>query len=44
MRSELAIQRKLDAIASPLLDERHGRSSVDTGSGLEEAIGLHDEI
>jgi low affinity Fe/Cu permease len=44
MRSELAIQRKLDAIASALLDQRRGSSSVDTESGLEEAIGLHDEI
>jgi low affinity Fe/Cu permease len=44
MRSELAIQRKLDAIASALLDDRRGESKADTESGLEEAIGLHDEI
>jgi low affinity Fe/Cu permease len=44
MRSELAIQRKLDAIASALLDDRRGGSKADTESGLEEAIGLHDEI
>jgi low affinity Fe/Cu permease len=44
MRSELAIQRKLDAIASALLDDRRGMNSADTESGLEDAIGLHDEI
>lgn len=44
MRSELAIQRKLDAIAGALLDERRGARNVVTESVLEDAIGLHDEI
>jgi low affinity Fe/Cu permease len=44
MRSERAIQRKLDAIASALLEDRRGDSRGDAESDLEDAIGLHDEI
>jgi len=43
MRSERAIQRKLDAIAAALLDGRRG-GNLDAESDLEDAIGLHDEI
>lgn len=45
LRSELAIQRKLDAIASALLQDKRGEE--DDGSSeqeLEEAIGLHEDI
>lgn len=44
MRSERAIQQKLDAIASALLDDRRGGSSERAESKLQDAIGLHDEI
>ena len=44
MRSERAIQRKLDAIASALLEDRRGDSRGDAESDLDDAIGLHDEI
>jgi low affinity Fe/Cu permease len=44
MRSERAIQRKLDAIASALLEDRRGERRGDAESDLEDAIGLHDEI
>ncbi|MGH2849166.1 MAG: hypothetical protein ACRDLP_00955 [Solirubrobacteraceae bacterium] len=44
MRSERAIQRKLDAIASALLEDRRGERRGNAESDLEDAIGLHDEI
>lgn len=44
MRSERAIQQKLDAIASALLDNRRGGDGDDAEHELEDAIGLHDEI
>ncbi len=43
LRAERAIQHKLDAIASSLLEDRRG----DDGGAeqqLEDAIGMHDEI
>ena len=43
MRSERAIQHKLDAIAGALLEDRRGGDG-EAESGLENAIGLHDEI
>lgn len=43
LRSERAIQRKLDAIASSLLDARRGDAG-DSAERLEEAIGVHEEI
>jgi low affinity Fe/Cu permease len=43
MRSERAIQHKLDAIAAALLEDRRGGSGG-AESDLEGAIGLHDEI
>ncbi len=44
LRSELAIHRKLDAIASALLESKRGENDGDSEQGLEQAIGLHDEI
>jgi low affinity Fe/Cu permease len=44
MRSELAIQRKLDAIASALLQGQRGEEDGSSEQDLEEAIGLHEEI
>jgi low affinity Fe/Cu permease len=44
LRSELALQRKLDAIASSLLQDKRGGGDGDTEHGLEQAIGLHEEI
>jgi low affinity Fe/Cu permease len=44
LRSELAIQRKLDAIASALLQDKRGEDGGDSEQDLEEAIGLHEEI
>jgi low affinity Fe/Cu permease len=43
LRSERAIQLKLDAIASSLLEDKRGRED-DSGEKPETAIGLHDEI
>ena len=43
MRSERAIQQKLDAIAAALLERRRGADG-EAESDLEDAIGLHDEI
>jgi low affinity Fe/Cu permease len=43
LRSERAIQMKLDAIASSLLEDKRG-SEEDSEQQLESAIGLHDEI
>jgi hypothetical protein len=44
LRSELAIQRKLDAIAGSLLQDRRGEDDGDSEYDLEQAIGLHEEI
>jgi low affinity Fe/Cu permease len=44
LRSELAIQRKLDAIANSLLQDRRGEHNGDSELDLEQAIGLHEEI
>jgi len=44
LRSELAVQRKLDAIASSLLQDKRGDDGRDSERGLEQAIGLHEEI
>jgi low affinity Fe/Cu permease len=43
LRSERAIQQKLDAIASALLEDKQGRGG-DAEQRLEGAIGVHDEI
>jgi low affinity Fe/Cu permease len=43
LRAERAIQRKLDAIASSLLqDKRGGRGESE--QHLEDAIGVHEQI
>jgi low affinity Fe/Cu permease len=44
LRSELAIQRKLDAIANALLQDKRGENGGDSAQGLEQAIGLHEDI
>jgi low affinity Fe/Cu permease len=44
LRSERAIQQKLDAIASSLLQDKRGGDETETERELEEAIGLHEEI
>ena len=44
LRSERAIQQKLDAIAGSLLQDRRGGDEDASERGLEDAIGLHDEI
>jgi low affinity Fe/Cu permease len=41
LRSEHAIQAKLDAIAAALLEEGEDRKARDK---LREAIGMHDEV
>lgn len=43
LRAERALQTKLDAIATSLLDERRGREGDSEGQ-LERSIGVHDEI
>jgi low affinity Fe/Cu permease len=43
LRAEHAIQRKLDAIAAALLEQREG-TGMDAHEALEEAIGMHEEI
>ena len=44
LRSERAIQQKLDAIASSLLQDKRGGDPGGSERGLEDAIGLHEEI
>lgn len=44
LRSELAIQRKLDAIATALLQDKRGEEDGSSEQELEQAIGLHEEI
>lgn len=43
LRAERAIQRKLDAIASSLLQDKRGGNG-DSEQHLEEAIGVHEQI
>lgn len=43
LRTERALQTKLDAIASSLLQDRRGHQG-DAESQLERSIGLHEEI
>lgn len=43
LRAERALQTKLDAIASSLLEERRGHQG-DAESQLERSIGVHEEI
>ncbi|HEX4033668.1 MAG TPA: hypothetical protein VHX66_04425 [Solirubrobacteraceae bacterium] len=43
LRAERAIQRKLDAIASSLLEDKRGRAR-DAEGDLERAIGVHEQI
>ena len=44
LRSERAIQTKLDAIANSLLQDKRGDDDGGSERGLEQAIGVHDEI
>jgi len=44
LRSERAIQQKLDAIASSLLQDKRGGDTGGSERDLEDAIGLHEEI
>ncbi len=44
LRSERAIQRKLDAIASSLLQDKRGDDHGGSERDLEDAIGVHEEI
>ena len=44
LRSERAIQRKLDAIANSLLQDKRGDDHGGSERDLEEAIGVHEEI
>jgi low affinity Fe/Cu permease len=43
LRAEHAIQRKLDAIAAALLEQREGKT-MEAHDALEEAIGMHEEV
>lgn len=43
LRAERAVQTKLDAIASSLLEDRRGHRG-DAETQLEQSIGVHDEI
>jgi low affinity Fe/Cu permease len=43
LRAEHAVQRKLDAIAAALLEQREGRTR-EAHEALEEAIGMHEEV
>jgi low affinity Fe/Cu permease len=44
LRSERAIQHKLDAIASSLLQDKRGGDDRDSARELERAIRVHEEI
>jgi hypothetical protein len=44
LRSERAIQQKLDAIASSLLQDKRGGDEAASERDLEQAIGVHEEI
>ncbi|HEX6619139.1 MAG TPA: low affinity iron permease family protein [Solirubrobacteraceae bacterium] len=43
LRAEHAVQRKLDAIAAALLEQREGQTR-EAHDALEEAIGMHEEV
>jgi low affinity Fe/Cu permease len=43
LRAERAVQRKLDAIASSLLEDKRG-TERDAEGDLERAIGVHEQI
>ena len=43
LRAEHAVQRKLDAIAAAILEQRQGETS-EAHDALEEAIGMHEEV
>jgi low affinity Fe/Cu permease len=43
LRAEHAVQRKLDAIAAAILEQREG-ATRDAHAALEEAIGMHEEV
>ena len=43
LRAEHAVQRKLDAIAAAILEQREGKTSA-AHAALEEAIGMHEEV
>jgi len=43
LRAEHAVQRKLDAIAAAILEQREGKTS-EAHAALEEAIGMHEEV
>ena len=43
LRAERALQTKLDAIASALLEDRRGHSG-DAEEQLERSIGVHEQI
>jgi low affinity Fe/Cu permease len=43
LRAELALQKKLDAIASALLEDRRGHDG-DAETQLERSIGVHEHI
>jgi low affinity Fe/Cu permease len=43
LRAERALQTKLDAIASSLLEDRRGHRG-DAEDELERSIGVHDQI
>jgi hypothetical protein len=44
LRSERAIQQKLDAIPSSLLQDKRGGDTDGSERDLEDAIGLHEDI
>jgi len=44
LRSEHAVQRKLDAIAAALLEERRGQASPEVLEALEAAVRMHEEV
>ena len=44
LRAERAIQQKLDAIASSLLQDTRGGDKAASERDLEQAIGIHEEI
>ena len=44
LRSEHAIQYKLDAIAAAMLEARTGGDEREAADDLEAAIGRHEEV
>jgi low affinity Fe/Cu permease len=43
LRAEHAVQRKLDAIAAALLEQREGKTR-EAHDALEDAIGMHEQV